>query len=412
MQGSKWPRARWWVACCLALTCFAGLAVADEPPRLVLDAPLARSTLGGPDEVLVAGRWIARTAHQGVDVLLLLDTSESMARPSGFDLDLDGRIGSEGLAALFNDVRDPGDQWLTLALNLARGLTRGLDPERDRAALATFAGTVPGVGADAQPRVMLEQGMTEDFERIRGALHRLRDSTPRGRTDLASGLDVARNHFSSLANDGRHAVVFVLTDGEVTASGPRGAPGVGLAAADRALLNLSEEGIEVQVLALRSYGRSPSPPLRQHVERRGGSWHVFEGPYDLPRVQQIRLDGLQQLEIVNLTTEIQATESWQALSGGFGALLPLVPGPNRIRVTGVSESGERNRVERTVHYRPGADRDSMPRLSELFERLRNERWLRLEAERVAAAKRARTHRQLEIRAGEQHEADAPRPGDG
>jgi len=295
------------------------MALAEEAPRLVLDGP---SSLSTTDEVVVAGRWLAGTANLGVDLLILVDTSESMSRPSGFDLDQDGRIGSEGLAALFNDVRDPGDQWLTLGLDVAERLSRSLDPERDRAALLTFAGAVAGIDAAAQPRVVLEQGMTAQFQRVRDALHELRDTTPRGRTDLAAGLDAARRHLASVRNDQRHAAVFVLTDGEVTASGPNGTPALGLAAADRALRNLVEDGIEVQILALRSYGRSPSPPLRRHVEARGGTWHVFEGPYDLPRIDHFRLDGLQELEIVNLTTEPNVGRPFVALSARFSRWCP------------------------------------------------------------------------------------------
>ena len=396
------PLRRTWLSIGLAAVLALGAAPSwPQSSPLIVDTPGpvpaggALPKLGGAPDLLIAGHWQAPFSTHGTDVVLLVDTSESMSRPSGFDLDHDGRVGSEGLAALFNDVRDPDDHWLALAVDVATRLQANLDPVRDRVALASFAGTVPGLEDDPF-RAVLHTGLSQERGALVGALAAMKALEPRGRTDLAAGLDIARAHLEARSRAQRRAVVFVLTDGEITAGDSSAKFGGGLVSANEALAHLASDRVQVQVLALRGYGREPDPPLRSYVEARGGRWHVFEGPYDLPRIQELRVDGLVSLNVTNLTTATAARDLWRTPTGRFGALLRVAPGSNRIRVTGVTESGDEHSVVREIQYVPTLPDATPPGDSWLRKQLTSAKWLRLEAERVHAAKRSRTLRQLEI----------------
>lgn len=110
------------------------LVSAPPPGRLEITAPVPEKPIGGAPEVLVTGRASFDGRVSGLDVVLVLDVSESMGRPSGFDLDGDGRLGRGGTAALYGGV-DRDDALSQLALAGARKLLTELDPGRDRVAL-------------------------------------------------------------------------------------------------------------------------------------------------------------------------------------------------------------------------------------------------------------------------------------
>ncbi len=363
-------------------------------------------------EVLVAGS-LAGEDDPGTDLVLLVDVSESMSRPSGFDLDGDGLVGREGVAALFGG-RDPGDDLLSLAQRLAEGVVEGLDPARDRVAIVTFAGPVPILAAEraaSHRDARVRAGFEASRSAVRAALASLAAEPRRGRTDLGRGLARALDLLEA-AGPERHRALLVLSDGEVTAPGATGDPAAGWAALDARLPRVATLGVALRVLALGRAHGAAAEPLERRVDRIGGAWHAVRHPADLGAMGEgLPLAEAPRVEIRNLTRREDVVDPWIGPTGRFGALVPLDPGWNRLRVRVVHADGRVEDHERRVESRTGPALAHADPWAPLRTQLERRRWLRVEAERLAAARRARFAKEVDVEPLPDVSARPPGSGD-
>ena len=104
----------------------------------------------------------------------------------------------------------------------------------------------------------------------------------------------------------------------------------------------------------------PIAPVEM-AQRTGGTFTPVRNPADIvSMIEGVSLVDLSELRVRNLTTEKDAAEVDLRLDGGFGALVDLKPGKNRIEVAARADDGTESRREITVHFAPGAPTPQVP----------------------------------------------------
>jgi hypothetical protein len=78
-------------------------------------------------------------------------------------------------------------------------------------------------------------------------------------------------------------------------------------------------------------------------------------------IEGVNLVDLESLRIRNLTTQKDAPDVETRIDGGFGALVELAPGKNRVEVVARATDGTESREVLTLHYAPGAPLPPMPK---------------------------------------------------
>ena len=77
-------------------------------------------------------------------------------------------------------------------------------------------------------------------------------------------------------------------------------------------------------------------------------------------IEGVNLVDLESIRIHNLTTQKEAPDVETAIDGGFGALVELAPGKNRVEVIARATDGTETREVLTLHYAPGAPLPTVP----------------------------------------------------
>jgi hypothetical protein len=332
----------------------AGAARAAEPAKpAAADASEITLTLDTIDRVrepgaapglgYVSGRALA---HQGelelFDVVFVIDTSGSTAEASGIG------EGSGWLKRLPGVSVDRSESILGAEVAAIQSLVDGFDPRTTRVGLVGFAGSPDPHAASA----WVEAPLTSDYRQIRTALDDRLLVDPEGGTDLRAGLlrgaiellGTRSAESTPRKNAARHLVV--LTDGRPTL--PERNPEQG---AIRAARSLAKRGIRAHVFEIgaRSWGRSVSGPEVARITR--GEHHEVSDLKELaPLLGQIEFRALRELRVSNLTANAPAVELARDDDGGYGALLPVVAGANRIEVVAIASDGRERRVEREIVF--------------------------------------------------------------
>ena len=358
-----------------------------NPLHIGIDRPQPGQVVGvGPPWVELRG-WTGFGVVSGHDIVIVVDISGSTAAPSGIDVDEDGQVGHA--TRRFNrKSSDSGDSILSAELLGTRRLVRQLDVRRSRIGIVSFAG---------RPRI--EAAISTPRDELARALDNLDGAFASGGTDLAGALQQAQAVlFDRSAGNltDRHRTVLILSDGYPTVPSPkRRAERVALEAARLA----AERGVRIHTFAL---GIGEPKDKQEDVFARiaglaGGSLTRVARPgdvaYELPR---IRLEGVETVEIENLTSGASGRAIRLFPDGSFDGFIRLVPGSNTLRVTAIAEEGSRAVLERRVHFELSAD----PVAAEARRRALLER-LRERAAENAFARRAKgtpeaSERELEI----------------
>ena len=377
----------WIAGLCIALA--AGSARAAEPtpdPKAdAKDVSEITLTLDAMDRVRAPGKaepglgYVTgrALAHQGelelFDVVFVIDTSGSTAEASGVG------AGSSWLKKLPGVPVSRTESILGAEVAAVRALLDGFDPRTTRVGLVSFAG-------EGDPRVdsaWVEAPLTSNYAEMRKALDDRLLVDPEGGTNLRAGL--LRGAIEVLGtrsaesrprpNAGRHLVV--LTDGIPTL--PEGNPE---GAAIHAARSLAKRGVRVHVFEIGAASWSRSRAGAQVALITHGEHHTVTDLSKLaPLLGQIQFQSLKELRVGNLTTGAQALELVKDPDGGYGALVPVVAGVNRIEVVAVAADGREQRVERELVF---VDTDlGAP------QRARLERLLALEAAADARKKAAK-----------------------
>jgi Mg-chelatase subunit ChlD len=369
---------------------------------------------------------------QGYDVMIVLDVSKSTQSASGADVDEDGLVGEDPHLGLFapgeypEDVysTDPEDTILHAEVKAARILVDGLDPARVRVGLVTFSGEVDletGAQRSADQRdATLQVPLTQDFAQVRGALARVLARGPNGATNFAAGIRLATQELAGLSGatsrprPGAKPVILFLTDG--VPSFPSGLATVSdpgdLEAAVSAARVAQAAGIRINTYAVGPDALA-KPKAATEVARvtLGTYTPVLEPGAIVAALQSVSFANVEDVGVVNLTTQESAPDVRLKPDGSFQAFVPVREGRNRVLVNALASDGSEANFELEFDFQV-AEKKGLEKQAELarLRKLNDELIRHLEAERIKRARREqRIQRELEIRV-EKPAEPAPAPG--
>jgi len=346
-------------ACAAALLCSASATAAENSPAALshgesplwieLHQPRPAEELHDPAGWAEVRGRAGEGRARGMDLVLLLDTSQSTLYPCGRDLDGDGITGElrrvRRPGGLLRSARrwttDADDTVLRAELEAARRLLRQLDPERARVGLVSFAGRA------------LVRAPPGHRDAALGALDEIRVGLRRGGTDLGAALRTGVQLLAAAPGgaEERLRVLVLLSDGEATAPTPsRYARRHALRTAERA----AAAGIRIHTLGLGS-SADGARLLAQLAELSGGQFSPLESVGDV--VEQLPATPLAGIESVAMYNR-SAARAGRAIrvfaDGSFDGFVPLVPGRNELEISVRGHSGASRRLLRIVEHAPRA----------------------------------------------------------
>jgi hypothetical protein len=418
---------------CVFAALFAGAAGAVD---LKVESPTAGGTV--ESELFMAElKGLASGGgadSQGYEVMLVMDVSKSTENASGADVDGDGQVGEDPHLGLFapgeypDSVHstDPEDTILHAEVRAAEALLDGLDAKRVRVGLITFSGEVDAAtGRQKSPDqrdATLQVPLTNDFAQVRTALRRVLAQGPNGATNFAAGLRLATQELAGLSNavsrprPGATPVVLFLTDG--VPSFPAGLatesdPG-DLEAAVAAARVAQSAGIRINTYAVGPDALA-KPKAATEVARvtLGTYTPVLEPGAIAAALQATSFANVEDVGVVNLTTQETAPDVRLNPDGSFQAFVPVREGRNRVLVNALASDGTEANLEIEFDFKV-SQKQGVDRTRELAEirKLNDELILHLEAEKIKRARREqRIRRELEIRI-EQPAAEPSSPPSG
>lgn len=368
---------------------------------------------------------------QGYDVMIVMDVSKSTESASGADVDEDGTVGEDPHLGLYapgeypDEVRstDPEDTILHAEVRAANTLLEGLDPARVRVGLVTFSGEAGPDGRRKSPDqrdATLQVPLTTDYAQVREALRRVLARGPHGATNFAAGLGLATQELagmsgaSSRPRPGAKPVVLFLTDGRP--SFPAGLASVedpgDLEAAVSAARVAQAAGIRINTYAV-GHDALAQPKAATEVARVTlGTYTPVLAPGAIAAaLQATSFANVEDVGIVNLTTQESAPDVRLNPDGSFHAFVPVREGRNRVLVNALASDGSETNLEIEFDFKV-AEKAGVDRERELAQirKLNDELIRHLEAERIKRARREqRIKRELEIRIEQPPEAGSP-PG--
>ena len=198
--------------------------------RIIVETPKGGAVVRNRTDVAalagVASAEGAGPAH--FELMLVIDVSGSTRYPSGNDVDGDGVVGETqpGLLQALPDTinTDPGDSVLAAEIQAAKSLLGGLDPDRVRVGVVSFAGEIdPSTGRRRSPDqvdALLEQALTNEYDRVRQALDAVLLRGSRGGTNMEAGIKLAVRELAGLSGAVSRPrarakkAILLLTDGK------------------------------------------------------------------------------------------------------------------------------------------------------------------------------------------------------
>lgn len=368
-------------------------------PWIVLEAPLADSSLTSLTPLVELRGRVGVGPHGPQDVVLAIDTSGSVFTPSGADLDDDGTTGAfacdyfgQGVGrrclAYRRWTTDFDDIVLKVEISAALQLVRLLDPETTRMGMVKFGDTawveqpLGGLG-----------GVSQSLEQFRYVM--------RGGTDIPAALQRSLDLFEEApapAEGEPQRTILLLSDGIMA---------LPYRVRERELEDYVGAAVErARQLHVRIFAfgvgetTGPGPTLLWNLATYTRGRHVpvpaaREIAVELPLVS---LSGVSDVEIVNETDGRSARATRIFPDGTFDGLVPLREGENSLRVTATLEDGRTLDARRSVRYsRPAT---VIPRDLEVSEALLTalrERTVATDAAaRVHAERRRRRLKLLEL----------------
>ncbi len=336
---------------------------------LEIEHPTRGAVLGDALGAFVAGRALAPLGdYRRLDVMLVLDTSDSARAPSGADINGNGVVGTHragGIGAFLGlGSTDTGDSVLAAEVAAGRRLIERLDPRSTRVGVVTFAGEPAGQGlviGRASAAAVTEVPLTADYDEVQRGLDRILSRGPYGMTHMAAGVDQATIELRGLrgaysqADAESEKVVLFLTDGQPTL--PYGIEFAQantqavLRAADRA----RKAGVRVYSFGIGEEALAGPLAIVRLADITGGTFTPVRNPSDIGEViAQVDFANLDGVTVRNLTNGAEASHSATNSDGSWSALVSLVPGKNVIEATARSTDGQVTSERIEVEYAPGS----------------------------------------------------------
>lgn len=374
----------------------AAPASAPEHVWLELTTPEPAQELQSSRSLLEVRGRAGRGPRTALDLVLVLDQSESTLYPSGLDVDGDGvrgELSPRGVHTASGSLRphwlwtsDVDDTIVSAERAAALRLLERLEPARTRVGLVLFAG---------RSEIVEPVG---ELSRVQAALEELRPRLDRSGTNLGGALRAGLALLRRAARDAdepRRQVLVVLSDGQPTVPVPEFH--ARRYATDAAQL-ARQQGVRIYTFVLSPEDGTPNV-LEKIAQVSDGEHVSFERFGDIVEDLPHRdLAGVASVHIVNRTTGSEARAVRVFADGSFDGFVELAAGDNLLEVQARSPSGAEANEARLVRYAPPAAPDE-----DQEEELRNLLRVRtLETELAARAHAARIERirRLKIEAEE------------
>jgi hypothetical protein len=245
-----------------------------------------------------------------LDVAIVIDTSQSTGRPTGFDIDEDGQIHNYKR----NSRIDRADSWLAAQIAGVRPLLRSAEGHNIRFSIVTFAGTTVSRSVGRSQLIAsvrnsrIRSKLTGDLAKLDSVLVDIFEGGSDGTTLFSAGMQRATRSLltsrSASVEQPRRRVVLLMSD----ARSPNGLDAGG------DIKNLDPRMKSAAVIAqghrviFHTFGLSPDlslwrpPALAQIAGATGGTYHLIEDPTQL----------YCHLSNSLLPTKVQEQRKWQA----------------------------------------------------------------------------------------------------
>jgi hypothetical protein len=337
---------------------------------LEIDHPGDGAVFGDRHGAFVAGRALAPLGeYRRLDIVLVLDVSDSTREPSGADVNGNGVVGTHragGVGAFLGlGSTDPGDSILAAEVAAARRLIERLDPRSTRIALVTFSGEPPPqgivIGRGPMPPAITEVPLTSDYRDVQRGLDRILERGPYGMTHMAAGVDQAtvellgmRGAFSKRDPESDKVVLF-LTDGQPTLPYGLEAEQANTRAVLRAAERARRAGVRVYTFGIGPDALAGPLGIVRLADITGGAFTPVRDPAAIVDViEQVDFANLDGVTVRNVTTGAPASQSVTNPDGSWSALVPLRAGKNVIEATARASDGRTASQRIEVQHVPGA----------------------------------------------------------
>jgi hypothetical protein len=256
---------------------------------------------------------------------------------------------------------------------------------------------------------------------VRAALRRVLAAGPNGATNFSAGLRLATQELAGLSGaasaprPGAKPVVLFLTDG--VPSFPAGLatesdPG-DLEAAVAAARVAQSAGIRINTYAVGPDALAKPKAATEVARVTLGTYTPVVEPGAIgAALQTTSFANVEDVGVVNLTTQESASDVRLNPDGSFQAFVPVREGKNRVLVNALASDGSEANLEIEFEFKV-AQKEGVDRARELaaIRKLNDELIRHLEAEKIKRAKREqRIRRELEIRIEQPAEPGAPPSG--
>jgi hypothetical protein len=361
---------------CIAAALAASRAEAAESRvQLEIEYPADGAVVGrSACGLFVAGRAVAHERLlRRFDLAIVIDTSGSTMGPSGADIDGDGSVGAIvrvplGFGRAEPQSSDPGDSILAAEVAAARRLLALVDRRLTRVTVVTFSGRAPGspLGQVHGRAARTREPLTRDYDRIERALDRVLAEEPAGGTNMAAGIQQAT--LELLGMDGARSspdpeslkLVLFFTDGQPTR--PHDTPADNV----RAVL---EAAAQARLATLRIYSFALGPealdgPIASidMAALTGGTFVPVRNAGDVVElIETVDFTQVAEVGLRSATTQEDSYPFRATADGGWGGLVPVVPGINRIEVVARAADGSKARRWLEVRFDPDGESPSLPK---------------------------------------------------
>ena len=343
-------------------------ADAGKPGRKLLLSVELPVDAGAPDTrsmAFVSGRALAVTSpsYAFFDVLLLMDTSESTADPSGRDINGDGvvgkRRGNKYLSIMGEFLplpkSDKGYSILSAEVAAAKHLLNRLDPRATRVGVVVFSGDVD----PDTPHVHTVAPLTGDFDAVRSVLEEILERGPDGMTNMRDGLFLATRELVGLGTSPPRAdatrIILFFTDGRPTLPITNSKTKNSKAAIGQASI-ATFHNIRIHSFGLGEVALSDPVTLSEVARVTGGVFTPVQTPGDLPEIcDEVSFSDIAEIRITNLTTGEKAADVLQSADGSYAALIPVNEGENTLEVRARSIDGMESTKEVQVDLEGGRE---------------------------------------------------------
>jgi hypothetical protein len=220
-----------------------------------------------------------------LDVAIVIDTSQSTRRPSGVDIDQDGRIYTFDRSHAVHH----GDTWLAAQIAAVRPLIRNAEGRDIRFSIVTFAGsTIPRTVGGSQlvgsiRDSKMRAALTSDTRELESVLNEVFEAGSDGKTIFSAGMNRATRSLIAPRSDRRRRIVLLMSD----SSRPNSVDTAGdIKELDPRMKNAAVVA-QLHEVVFHTFGLSKESrswrgrPLGQIAGATGGTYHPVEDPRQL-----------------------------------------------------------------------------------------------------------------------------------